>query len=777
MRSTIVVSARLVLCLSALTVLLGCPDEPETPGAPQPALDAGVTPPSRCPECELCGDEQAIADQVAQGREAFDALTDGLPERPIASARPEATNGTLTLGVNSKVVPIITSPAGAFVAASELGEGRVVAFSSQDFLSSGDRSTLLGQSSIDQLIANAVRWVSPFHAGDQPRVLADNFAVAEVIESAGIDSVEVTNIRFNEGLEEIRNWDAQAIGAADVLVVQVNEWGTSHIDKEDVAIIRGFVEAGGGLLIAGSALHWSWWLNWTAPVNQGDAILEGTGISWRAHDVPATEKAQVRFDPLGSPAALWCSYVNEDRIDDHQMARLGPLFDAAAAEERVVELDLALWRLVDETPPIGVAKQTAQGRLSADVGALLGGQNWESPHPWAHLHPGLVAEGTERIDSTTTIDTRWKRARPLGVYAPPGEAVMIRVPAEFANTGLTIRLGELHDDLRSIDRIERWERAPLLTRDFNIDAAQIKVGTGLGGSLYLVVPEEYEQRRIRVQTSGGVRQAVFSAGKTSQADFTADLAGGAPVAILEQEGKVRFALAADKAAQVDDLNSVVAFWTGFYDSHRRLSQEPSDRRYESDWAFDPQVGYGYANATKYRINHPQLAADWVLRTRTGDEDWWLFAHELGHQFQTSNWSGGDVTEVCVNLFSMYTINGYLNEGGDRETRGFKDNQIDHAELRSLRWGSSGLFEKLELYRQLVFEFGWDAYRQTFASYYSPDFPEQDYGVFMDGFAARFSHVVQRDITPFLDHWEYPLSDEGRTRVRRMRLPPWLPPGW
>jgi hypothetical protein len=162
MRSTIVVSARLVLCLSALPVLLGCPDEPVTPGAPQPALDAGVTPPaSRCPECELCGDEQGIADQVAQGREAFDALTAGLPERPIASSRPEATNGTLTLGVNSKVVPIITSPAGAFVAASELGEGRVVAFSSQDFLSSGDRSTLLGQSSIDQLVANAVRWILP----------------------------------------------------------------------------------------------------------------------------------------------------------------------------------------------------------------------------------------------------------------------------------------------------------------------------------------------------------------------------------------------------------------------------------------------------------------------------------------------------------------------------------------------------------------------------------------------------------------------------------------
>ena len=766
-----------VLCALVLT---GCPTEVTSPtpdASVSPTADAGTQTPSRCPECELCDDEQAIEAQVEAGRLTFEALTAGLPEQPILGPRPEATNGTLTLGVNPKVVPILASPAGAFVAASELGDGRVVAFSSQDFLSSSDRSTLLADPGVIQLIHNAVRWVSPFHAGDNPRVLADNFAVAAVIEEGGVDSVEVTNIRFAQGLEEIRNWDAEAIGAADVLVVQVNEWGTSHIDDEDVAVIRQFVESGGGLLLAGSALHWSWWLNWTADINQGDAILDGTGISFRAHDVKPTQDARASYDPMGSPTKLWCSYVNEDPLNPTQLARMAPLFDAAAADGRRHELELALWRLVDETPPLAVGKSTAEGRLSADVGALLGGQAWETPHPWAYVLPGLVTEGAPRIDSTTTIDTRWKRARPLGIYAPAGEVVTVRIPAEFAGTGLKIRLGELHDDLRTIDRIETWERAPLLWRDFTLTEAETAVGTGIGGSLYLLVPDDYEARSVRVQTSGGVRQAVFSAGRTNAADFSSDLAGGAPLAILEEQGKVRFVVASEAAAQVADPGAVVAFWSGFYDSHFTLSQETAPRSYESDWIFDPQVGYGYANATDRRINHPKLATGWVLRTQTGDEDWWLFAHELGHQFQTSNWRGGDITEVAVNLFSMYTINSYINAGGDRETMGFKDNVIDHAELRSMRWGSAGLFDKLELYRQLVFEFGWDAFRQAFASYYSADFPEDDYGVFMDGFAARFSHIVQRDITPFLDHWEYPLSDEGRTRVQRMRLADWLPPGW
>ena len=625
-------------------------------------------------------------------------------------------------------------------------------------------------------MVNAARWVAPFHAGDQPRILADNHAVAQVLTDGGIESVEVAGIRFAQGLEEIRNWDARAIGAADVLVVQVNEWGTSHIDEEDVATIRSFVEAGGGLLIAGSALHWKWWLSWTAAVNQGDAILEGSGISWRPHDVPATDRALIAYDALGSPAALWCSYVNEDPLDAPHYARLQPLFDAAADDERYVELDLALWRLIQETPRLSVAKSSPAGRLSADVGALLGGQTWAQPHPWAAVHPGVVQEGAPRIRSTTTLETRWKRWRPLGVYAPPGEPVTVRIPAEFAGTGLRIRLGELHDDLRSIERIETWERAPLLTRSFPLEAAETVVGTGLGGSMYLWVPEDYAARRLRVETDGGVRQAVFRAGMTNQADFVADLAGGAPVAILEQEGAVRFAVKAAKAAQVDDLEGVVGFWTGFYESHRTLSQEPNERPYESDWAFDPQVGYGYANATTYRINHPELATDWVLRTRTGDEDWWLFAHELGHQFQTSNWRAAtsrrsrSICLVCTRSTSTSTTGATKRPVASRTTpsimrRCARCAGATQASLTSwsctASWCSSSA--GMRSVRPLPVITRSSSLRRTTASLWTAS---------LAALARSSSGISPRSLTTGSIR-----SLMRRARVRRMRLPAWLPPGW
>jgi len=170
-----------------------------------------------------------------------------------------------------------------------------------------------------------------------------------------------------------------------------------------------------------------------------------------------------------------------------------------------------------------------------------------------------------------------------------------------------------------------------------------------------------------------------------------------------------------------DPAPILAYWGGFFDSHFALSQEPAPRRRASHMLFDVQVGWGYANASSDRIDFPLISQVWALCRDLANEDSWLFAHELGHQFQTSNWTGPDITEVTVNLFSMYTLNGYRNGGGDHETRGHKDNVIDHAALAALRWPSAYLFERLEMYRQLVFEFGWSRYKQVFASYYSADF--------------------------------------------------------
>jgi len=250
-----------------------------------------------------------------------------------------------------------------------------------------------------------------------------------------------------------------------------------------------------------------------------------------------------------------------------------------------------------------------------------------------------------------------------------------------------------------------------------------------------------------------------------------------PVVILQEPGRVRIVADTQAAADVKQPDQVISFWSEFHRHHAELAQEPVARNYESHWVFDEQVGYGYANATKDRIAFPAIALPWALRTQTGNEDWWLFGHELGHQFQTGDWTGGDITEVAVNLFTMYTLNDYIFSGSSNQILGGRPDTVDHTALIGMTWATADFFGKLQLYKQLITELGWESMQVTFASYYDENYPRDTYGSNMDGFAIRYSALNQIDISEFLQRWQYPVSSGAVDRIKSFNYPVWLPPGW
>ncbi len=165
------------------------------------------------------------------------ALTAGLPNRPFTNLTVDGTEGstqtvgTLGLGLNPEVFPVILGQGNTgqlvLAAASRVAEGRVVAFSGQDFISSGDRAMLLGSSSVGRLLANAVRWAGrPNEA--QLRVLADNLRIADVLQAQGFNNVGL--VSQGPGYWE-RDWSASALDGVDVAVVQVKRVGHSAPDR------------------------------------------------------------------------------------------------------------------------------------------------------------------------------------------------------------------------------------------------------------------------------------------------------------------------------------------------------------------------------------------------------------------------------------------------------------------------------------------------------------------------------------------------------------------
>ena len=757
------------------------------------------------------------------------ALTAGVPERPFANMTvggtqgSSATVGTLRLGLYPDVLPVIISQDDAgrhvLVAGSTLGAGRVVALPGQDFLSSGVRATLLGKASADRLLANAVRWAGAKRA-PPIRVLVDSRRIADVLKAQGIDRVEVVG-RLGA---HVRDWSAAALADVDVAVVQANEWGTAHLVEESVAPLRTFAERGGGLVVAASALHWSWWIEQDHGPLTANALLRDTGISWNEDSIGEIESATTDFAPNQLPMAVWSGYIDGERLDPTQMAVLAGLFSTALDLGLSTELDSGLVRLVRETPPMPVPSSAPEARLAAYVGETLGPYNWPEPHPWAAVFPGLPSGDAERVNGTMTVDasrsefpadaSRGERHLPLGFYAPPSTVVRIEIPATHATEELAISVGELYDNLGPGYAAQPvWRRAPWLRREFPVTDRYTAVTNAYGGSIALIVPTDYSGT-IPVTVQGAIPMAVYTAGRTSAGEWFGDLDAGAPQAIIQKAGGARFVISAERALKITDPGEVSAFWDGFQRHHADLAGEPAPRAYESIWIFDPQVGRGYANADPLRVNYPLHGEAWALVPGTAEGrawiaqlpsegpkqhvappprayspwahgvDWWLFGHELGHQWQTRDWGAGEtyaeIGEVAVNLFTMYTLNSYIFGGGNTTlvSRTNPDmNSVDHAELANLRWPTADFFGRLSMYRQLVAEFGWEAMKRVFRSYYDPAYPRSTYGGELDGFAIRLSAVVERDLVGFFRHWEYPLSGAAATTILGFGYEEWLPPGW
>ncbi len=642
------------------------------------------------------------------------ALTAGLPERPFVNTTvggeegSTRTVGTLRLDLNPDAFPVIVHQGAmgpsVLVAGSILGPGRVVAFSGQDFLGSNERATLVGHEHVDRLLANAVRWT----AGDRTvplRVLADNQRIADALEAQGLEGVDV--VGGGRGSRD-RDWSANALDGADVAVVQVNEWGTARLAGESVAPLRAFVEGGGGLVIAGSALHWSWWIERDHGPFAGNALLRGTGISWNEDSLDEIESATTRIDLRAlTPAIIWGEYLRGGLLNAAQMSLLPPLFNAALELDRRDELDTALVRLVAETPSLPASADAPEARLAADVASSLGPHEWPETHPWATAFPGLPEPSARRESGSVVVDATWgefpadarrrERHFPLEFYAPPGGLVTISVPSSHATGELAIEVGQEHNDLRPIREHAVWRRAPALRRTFKITATETAVTNAYGGSIALVVPGSY-RGTIPVSVQGAIPMAVYTADRSSAGEWFARLDAGAPQAIIQKMGGIRFVISAERARGITDPGGVSAFWDGFQRHHAELAGEPVPRAYESIWIFDPQVGYGYANAGWLTINYPLHGEHWVLVPGTAaggawlatlpsegpkppvypppeayspaahGVDWWLFGHELGHQWQTEDWGSGntspEIGEVAVNLFVMYTLNKYVFGGSD-----------------------------------------------------------------------------------------------------------------
>jgi hypothetical protein len=665
-------------------------------------------------------------------------------------------------------------------AAARLGKGRIVAMGHNGYLGAG----ALHEADTGRLMGNAVRWLA---GGQPPKVailgLGDFVAL---MKEQGIAAEAI----------EGGDWVPKLAGHN----VLVTTWAPGF-SAQQVQAVAEFIRNGGGFLSGDTP--WGWLqLNPGKTLSAdhgGNKLLVQAGLVWVdgivdrtsekgyacGGDIPELTHAGRALDAIEAQAAGTRQLTKEELSQASQVitrAAMDVPAEDALFRPRLVKLqqEHAAEAIPKPDAPLKIDNALARLALTLqlqEIGATPPERT--VAHPSAAFFPGAVPVDAERVTRMVQIDTSISAWHGTGLYAGPGELIVVQVPDAAANKGLFVRIG-CHTD--GIWHLGEWKRAPEITRRLPLNAPMTKAASAFGGLVYIEVPDNCGLGAIGVHIANAVEAPYFVLGKTDPAEWRNALRGRpAPWAELETRNVVLTVPSAD-VLTLDDPVPLMEFWTQALDSCADLAAIPQQRARPERIVADVQIGGGYMHSgypIMTWLDAPKLAVNVQDLVTKGS---WGHFHELGHNHQSGHWTFDGTGEVTENLFSLYVIDRCCHLPGtghpavDPATRDKKTREYLAAGAPFDKWKSDP-FLALYMYMQLKEAFGWEAYKRVFAEYRAaPDneLPKSD-DEKRDQWMVRFSRTVGRNLGPFFQAWGVPTSDAARASIAD--LPEWMPEGF
>ena len=679
----------------------------------------------------------------------------------------------------SQVSSIVHAP---LVAAGRWQAGRIVALGHDGYFV---RATL---ESLDTgpLIMNALDWAA---GGEPPSPRIGVVGAAELhmwLKEGGHDVVKVS-------------LTPNSLETVDVVAVVM--WNQS---MQEIEALSAFVRGGGGLVTAATGWGWAKLYPDLDLINDyaGNRLLTPVGIQWANTWLARTSTGGYAVD--GPSPELTHTGTALVAIEAHVAGR-HTLADS--------EIDQALDSLVFTSSCLPVDDTLLAPRLHALVGSDERNRRWptaEQPvakadvvsrlasvlfvleqsrtppesvraHPRAVDFPGPVPGDAPRITRSLTINTAIPRWHSTGLYAAPGELVTVTVPPEVARvSGFRVRIGA-HND--RIWHLSEWTRMPEISRRFAVSSATTFIANAFGGLIYIEVPDDARLGSIDVEIEGAVAAPLFVLGETDLAEWRDEIRH-APGPWAEIAGRNMIVTTDSREVRgLDDPTAVAEAWDRVLDLSAELAAWPLSARSSPErFVVDRQISVGYMHAGYPVMAHMDQQANLVEAEHLHSECNWGFYHEVGHNHQVDDWTFDGTTEVTVNLFTLYVYEflcGIPVAENERGSAAFRAEQMARYDFDNPdfdQWKSEP-FLALVMYEQLQQAFGWDAYRQVFATYRAlPDYerPTSD-DEKRDQWLVRFSRQVGRNLGPFFEAWGIPTSQSARDSITD--LPVWLPPNF
>ena len=652
----------------------------------------------------------------------------------------------------------------------------------------------------------------------------DGYFTRPTLESLDTGSLIVNALHWSAGGEpsgprigvvgaaELRTWLKE--GGHDVVEVSLTPDSLETVDvvavvmwnqrSRELDALSKFVRDGGGLVTAVTGWGWAQLHPHLDLVSDyaGNRLLAHIGIRW-SHDYLGRTSPE-GYAVGGPPPELTHAGTALEAVEAHangrhtltqpeidqasdsllRATRCLPADDALLAPrlETLVGRDEREIRWPSAEQPVGQADVIA--RLAAALFALE--QNRTAPesvraHPKAADFPGPVPDDAPRITRSLTIDTAVHRWHSTGLYAAPGELVTVTVPTEVAAAdGFHVRVGA-HSD-RLWHRSE-WTRMPEISRRFPISATKTLVANAFGGLIYVEVPADADLGSVTIKVESAVAAPLFVLGETDPGAWRDEIRH-APAPWAEIAGRNMIVTTVSSEVRgLDDPAAVAEAWDRVLDLNAELAAWPSTARSSPErFVVDRQISVGYMHAGYPLMAHLDQQANLVNVKHLRSECNWGFYHEVGHNHQVDDWTFDGTTEVTVNLFTLYVYEflcGIPMAENERGSAAFRAEQMARYDFDNPdfdQWKSEP-FLALVMYEQLQQAFGWDVYRQVFATYRAlPDYerPTSD-DEKRDQWLVRFSRQVGRNLGPFFEAWGIPTSQSARDSIAD--LPVWLPPNF
>ena len=365
-----------------------------------------------------------------------------------------------------------------------------------------------------------------------------------------------------------------------------------------------------------------------------------------------------------------------------------------------------------------------------------------------------------------------------GLYAAAGDTIAVILPEKLADKGYAVRIGCHSDTLYHLDK---WERAPDITRSVGLATATTKTASAFGGLIYIEVPgRAKDDEPFTATIQNAVPAPLFVLGQDDDAKWREIKKRPAPWAELACD-KLILSCPTEVARVINNPTQLMEFWKKVVEAQDDITNQTAERKRPERIVADVQISAGYMHSG-YPIMIPTSAAQEMTTFGKLKFHVWGFYHEIGHNHQRGDFTFDGTGEVTNNVIGMYCYDAVLKKdwliGHTAITEEARKENIQKIKKASNKWQiwKSEPFTALTTYIQLMQEFGWESWRKYLYSFDDSSFgpaPKSD-DERRDQFLVRYSKITNKNLGPFFDAWGIPVSSAAKAEVSK--LDPWMPKG-